>query len=84
MSLTIAPIRLVCVILLLGLAGFLSWIGVVGVSETDLTTKPLVGWRGKLQKFVLKIVRSIFFCMGIHRIEVIGKKVKLLPKVFNC
>ena len=78
MSLTIAPIRLVCVILLLGLAGFLSWIGVVGVSEKDLTTKPLVGWRGKLQKFILKVVRGVFFCMGIHRIEVTGKKVKII------
>ncbi len=77
MSLTIAPIRLVCVILLLVFAGFLSWIGVVGVSESDLTTKPLEGWRRKLQKVVPMVVRSIFFCIGIHRIKVSGKRVRI-------
>ena len=58
--------------------GLLSWIGLLGVSESDLDTKPLEGWRRWLQKFIYRMGRWGFFCMGIHKLKITGEKVKNL------
>ena len=74
MSLTIAPIRFVSIFLLTALANLVSWIGMMGLSEIELATKPLQGWRQMLQTLVIFILRSCFFCMGIHWIKIVGQK----------
>ena len=74
MSLTIAPIRFVSIFLLTALANLVSWIGMIGLSEIELATKPLLGWRQMLQTLVIFILRSCFFCMGIHWIKIVGQK----------
>ena len=38
-------------------------------------TFDLEGWRRYLQDFVLFLWRGIFFCFGIHRVQVSGRKV---------
>ena len=76
MSLTVAPIRFVILILMIILAGLLSWIGMIGVSESDLASKPLTGWRRWLQKFLYRMGRWAFFCIGVHKLTVTGEKVR--------
>jgi hypothetical protein len=76
MSLTVAPIRGLCLMVMFVLASILSFIGMIGVTESDLETRPLVGWRRHLQGFVMRICRAGFFCMGVHKINVIGKLVR--------
>ena len=76
MSLTLAPIRIVCLFVLIGLAGILSWIGLIGISDSELSTKPFTGWRRRLQKLLYKVGRWGFFCIGVHRLKVIGERVR--------
>ena len=45
------------------------------ISEDALYNYPMQGWRWKLQNWVRKILRAMFFCMGLHSVEVYGKQV---------
>ena len=81
MSVTVAPIRFVIRILMIILAGLLSWIGMIGVSESDLASKPLTGWRRWLQKFLYRMGRWAFFCIGVHKLTITGEKVRLLVAI---
>lgn len=83
MSVTIAPIRFFCLFFLLGIAGVLSWIGLLGISETDLVTKPLGGWRRRLQRFIYKMGRWGFFCIGIHKLKITGEKVNCISNTYK-
>ncbi len=73
MSLTLAPIRFMCVIFLLSFAAFVSRIGLMCAGDPD--ARPFRGCRKSLQKFVLKIARAVFFCMGFHHVSIIGTQV---------
>ena len=76
MSITIAPLRFIGLFILIGLAGILSGIGLIGISENDLITQPLDGWRRLLQKFLYRMGRWGFFCIGIHKLKITGEKVR--------
>ena len=75
MTFTIAPIRFALIIQMLFLAWFVSKVGLIGLSKDQLNECPIDGWRCKLQTWVRKILRAMFFCMGMHKIEVFGKQV---------
>ena len=75
LAVTLAPIRVVAAAALIVASNAASMIGLVGVSDEDLESKPLVGWRRGLQGFVLLLCRGIFFCFGVHRVHVIGRQV---------
>jgi uncharacterized membrane protein YuzA (DUF378 family) len=83
MSLTVAPVRMLALLLLIALAGTLSWIGLVGISELDLVTQPLTGWRRRLQKFVYRLGRWGFFCIGIHKLTITGERVRCYKRKFS-
>ena len=75
MTFTIAPIRFALIIQMLFLAWFVSKVGLIGLSKEQSNECPIDGWRCKLQTWVRKILRAMFFCMGMHKIEVFGKQV---------
>ena len=78
MSLTLAPLRLFCILILLVWGWCLAKLGLCGLSEEDYSKSPFVGWRGKLQSHEKKILRLVFYCMGFHKINVIGRKVSII------
>ena len=74
-AVTIAPIRILVAMTLVLAANIVSVIGLVGVSDDDVRSKPFGGWRRGLQDFVLLLGRGIFFSIGVHRVKVVGRKV---------
>ena len=76
-GLTLAPIRILGLCIFWSLANIVSVVGLVGVDDDHLRSKPLEGWRRKLQDLVVILGRAVFFCLGVHRVEVIGEKVSL-------
>ena len=68
MSVTIAPLRFLCVLFLMAFAAFVSKVGLLCASDAE--TKPFGGVRKVMQDFVFKISRAIFFCMGFHEVLV--------------
>ena len=83
-AMTLAPIRILVLCILWPATNIVSMVGLIGVSDDDLRSKPLEGWRRKLQDLVLLLGRSLFFCLGVHRVRVIGKKVrKISSKTSN-
>ena len=76
MSLTLAPLRLLVILVLLSFSWLCSQIGRFGISAKECEENPFVSWRQKVQKLLLKTFRLIFFFMGFHKINVIGHQVK--------
>jgi hypothetical protein len=76
LSLTLAPLRLMCIIILLAFGSLVAKIGLLGVSDADSQKRPFGGWRRILQIVVMKIARAMFFCMGFHKIVISGKQVR--------
>ena len=83
MTFTIAPIRFIIILLLFCVAWMLARIGLLGLSYDALNNCPIQGWRWHLQNRVRKILRAIFFCMGLHSIEVYGEQVGFLKRIIN-
>lgn len=69
------PIRLLCIGILGITALLVSLIITVGVSDEELTRKPLRGWRRVLRGFIRFLGRSIGFCCGFHKIRKVGRRV---------
>jgi len=42
---TFLPLRVICIAILLAVAWLLACVGLVGLDEKDVRTKPLTGWR---------------------------------------
>ena len=83
MTFTIAPIRFLIILLLFSVAWMLARIGLLCLSYDALNNCPIQGWRWHLQNWVRKILRAIFFCMGLHSIEVYGEQVGLYKLLFQ-
>ncbi|KAH9509533.1 Lysophosphatidylcholine acyltransferase 2 [Bulinus truncatus] len=73
MSVTIAPVRLVFVILLLLLAWPFAALAVAFRSEED-KMKPMTGWRLLLRPIVLILCRGVFFAGGLYWVKTKGKQ----------
>lgn len=78
MSLTIAPLRLFIIFPLLFFNWILAQCCLIGKSEEDINSQPFTSWRQTLQRVILKIFRTVFFCMGFHKINVIGHQVRIM------
>ncbi|XP_033124679.1 lysophosphatidylcholine acyltransferase 2-like isoform X2 [Anneissia japonica] len=74
MSVTIAPVRLILVMLILLLDCVIAKIALGGLTEQQLATKPMKGWRRMLLYPLWLLGRFQFFLMGFHYISVKGKK----------
>jgi len=97
MSVTIAPIRMLLIVIckksfvqnkthaLLALlwANLLSRIGMLGLSGEELEAQPLESWRKVLQKVVRYHIRAVFFFMGIHWVKTKGQLVRT-GHSFSC
>ena len=77
LSLTLAPLRLICILLIVIFTWIVSKITLMGITFEESTSTPFTGWRKNLQWLVHKTMRAIAFCMGIHRIKVKGEQVSL-------
>ena len=75
LSLTLAPLRLICIIFLLFCIWITCKIALLGLSFEETTAKPFTGWRQNLNWLVHKLLRAVVFCMGIHWISVKGEQV---------
>ena len=73
-SFTLAPIRIIIVLIIFIIAYIVTAIGYIGLADEDLKSAPLVGWRASVQEALCRLVRATFFVIGIHSITVIGEK----------
>ena len=78
LSITLAPLRLICIFILLLVIWIICKIALIGISFEETTTTPFTGWRQNLNVLVHKLLRVVAFCMGIHQITVTGEQVSFL------
>ena len=78
LGLTLAPIRIVAAIIIMTTAIVAAMVGLIGVRKADIRSKPLQGWRRLLQGLVMFLIRGLYFCFGVHRVHVTGRKVHQL------
>ncbi|KAK2164584.1 hypothetical protein LSH36_61g01016 [Paralvinella palmiformis] len=74
MSITIAPIRVICTVTLFIVAWICALLALAGLTEDELHNKPLAGWRLKMRNVVKDLGRLMMFCCGFHHIKVTGKQ----------
>ncbi|BFZ13456.1 hypothetical protein BsWGS_16495 [Bradybaena similaris] len=73
MSVTVAPIRLILVVLFLLMVWPLAALAVAFRSEED-KLKPVTGWRLLLRPVVLFLCRTVFFAGGFYWVTMKGKQ----------
>lgn len=74
MSVTIAPIRVLCCIILLLLMWLLARVGLLCINDETLKTVPHSGWRKSLQQMLYGIGKAVVFCCGFHNVSIVGEK----------
>lgn len=73
----LAPIRLLCISLLVSVSVGLACIITAGYTHEELKAKPLSGWR-RYGVYVLRFFgRSIAFCFGFHKIKKNGVRASI-------
>ena len=72
MTVTIVPIRIFMVLLTI----FIGWLWALVITIGMSTTEPAGPFRRKLFNGWRRILRAIYFFMGFHKIEVVGKRAK--------
>ncbi|XP_045495804.1 lysophosphatidylcholine acyltransferase isoform X1 [Colias croceus] len=70
------PFRVIVICYLIVTAWFLACIGLYGLSEEDLRSKPMTGWRSKLRFYILSLMRLVVVAAGFHRVKVVGQEHK--------
>lgn len=65
----LVPVRIVSITVIMLSAYFISLVITIGVSDADLTEKPLTGWRKRLKGVIRFLGRSLAFCFGFHSIK---------------
>ncbi|CAG5126640.1 unnamed protein product, partial [Candidula unifasciata] len=73
MSLTVAPLRLLLVLILTFLTWSLAVVGLACRPEAD-QSKPLSGWRKCLRKPFIILWRAIYFVMGFYYVKTKGER----------
>ena len=81
MSVTIAPIRVLCCIILLLLMWLLARIGLLCINDETLKTVPHSGWRKSLQQMLYGIGKAVVFCCGFHNVSIVGEKVRIIINI---
>ena len=70
MTVTIVPLRILLVLLTI----FVSWLWALVITAGMSSSKPAGPWRRIFLNGWRRLLRTIFFFMGFHRIEVVGKR----------
>ncbi|KAK3930099.1 Lysophosphatidylcholine acyltransferase [Frankliniella fusca] len=73
-TVTVLPLRVMAIAVLLVLAWLLACIGLIGVSEEDLRTKPMTGWRKDTKSVLCLLMRGLFAAGGFHRVHIKGRQ----------
>ncbi|XP_027850888.1 lysophosphatidylcholine acyltransferase isoform X1 [Aphis gossypii] len=73
-TIVVLPVRIMAILVLLFIAWLLATIGLAGVSQTELSEKPLTGWRRCVRSAVYVIVRLMFGAVGFHRVRTVGEQ----------
>ncbi|XP_063704078.1 lysophosphatidylcholine acyltransferase isoform X1 [Culicoides brevitarsis] len=74
----VLPIRTICIVILLTISWILACIGLYGLSREDLKTKPIKGWRRKIQIIAASCMRTLYWTGSFHYIRYKG--VRATPK----
>lgn len=82
MSLTIAPIRLLLVLLLLFPAWIVVLIALAGRNPNDPT--PILGWRRSMRHILTFIGRLQFFILGFHYVRIKGQRATFSEAPILC
>eukprot|EP00742_Colponemidia_sp_Colp-10_P003093 GILJ01003296.1.p1 GENE.GILJ01003296.1~~GILJ01003296.1.p1 ORF type:complete len:559 (+),score=84.08 GILJ01003296.1:41-1717(+) len=69
----LVPIRLFLIIFSIICASLVAKLSILGLSTTDLQTKPLSAWRRSMQWPIRLIARLVLFFSGFYWIKVTGK-----------
>ncbi|XP_034249442.1 lysophosphatidylcholine acyltransferase 1 isoform X1 [Thrips palmi] len=74
LTVTVLPLRVLAIAVLLVLAWLLACVGLIGLSEEDLRTKPMTGWRKDTKSALCFLMRGLFAVGGFHRVRVKGRQ----------
>ncbi|XP_071959020.1 lysophosphatidylcholine acyltransferase 2-like isoform X2 [Antedon mediterranea] len=77
MSVTVAPIRLLLVLVLILVDCLLANIAIAGLTQQQLESEPLKGWRRSLLNFAKYLYRGAFLASGYHWVKVKGQKLSV-------
>ncbi|XP_055710713.1 lysophosphatidylcholine acyltransferase isoform X1 [Phlebotomus papatasi] len=66
------PFRVIVICILLLLAWFLACIGLFGLTDEDLRSKPMKGWRRTIQIMTAAVMRYLFMAGSFHRVQFKG------------
>ena len=80
-SFTLAPLRVLCMLILGIIMWIITTIGVVGISDEELNERPVTGWRRKLRFAGDDLGKFICFCMGLS-VTKVGHKVLYTIKFY--
>ncbi|KAE8736760.1 hypothetical protein FOCC_FOCC017784 [Frankliniella occidentalis] len=73
-TVTVLPLRVAAIAVLLVLAWLLACVGLIGLSEEDLRTKPMTGWRKDTKNVLCFLMRGLFAAGGFHRVHIKGRQ----------
>lgn len=72
-TVTVLPLRVAAIAVLLVLAWLLACVGLIGLSEEDLRTKPMTGWRKTVRRWISVLGRWSYEWGGMS-LEVKGRQ----------
>ena len=73
----IATIRFICVLFLLFVQWLIARIGLCCQSDNQIYNRPMRGFQKKCQNGCRRVIRAMYFCIGIHSVDVKGKLVRM-------
>ncbi|KAL0271512.1 UNVERIFIED_CONTAM: hypothetical protein PYX00_008584 [Menopon gallinae] len=73
-TVAVLPFRVAAICGLLMIAWCLACIGLCGLSESELRSKPMTGWRKATKMVICTIMRALFVAGGFHWVTVKGKQ----------
>ncbi|XP_046993402.1 lysophosphatidylcholine acyltransferase isoform X1 [Schistocerca americana] len=74
LTVAVLPFRVAAIMVLLVLAWLLACVGLLGLSEDDLRSRPMTGWRRNARAVICCVMRGLFLCGGFHWVTVKGKQ----------
>ncbi|XP_050541924.1 lysophosphatidylcholine acyltransferase isoform X2 [Daktulosphaira vitifoliae] len=76
-TIVVLPIRIVIILSLLTLAWILATIGLMGLSQEELSAKPITGWRRYFRHWICIVGRAVYLAGGM---KIVIKGVQASPK----
>ncbi len=77
MSVTLAPLKMLLGLLTLLAMWILASVGMCGVGDKEIQSRPLTGWRRCLQDTCFYLARTMFFFGGVVWIRMKGQRAQV-------